>query len=59
MVDRIERRSFLTSLAALGVVPSLGAFPQGILRSAEVVPKRTYGAQTIRPLEQSDQEQEQ
>lgn len=38
MVDRIKRRSFLTSLAALGVVPSLGAFPQGILRSAEVVP---------------------
>ena len=38
MVDRMKRRSFLTSLAALGVVPSLGAFPQGILRSAEVVP---------------------
>jgi len=38
MIDRIKRRSFLTSLAALGVVPSLGAFPQGILRSAEVVP---------------------
>jgi len=31
MVDRIKRRSFLTSLAALGVVPSLGA-------CAEVVP---------------------
>lgn len=44
MVDRIKRRSFLTSLAALGVVPSLGAFPQGILRSAEVVP-------TMEPLE--------
>ena len=43
MVDRMKRRSFLTSLAALGVVPSLGAFPQGILRSAEVVP-------TIEPL---------
>ncbi len=59
MADRIpqdafrqKRRSFLTSLAALGVVPSLGA-------CAEVVPKRTYGARTIRPLEQSDQEQEQ
>ncbi|MBA7670461.1 hypothetical protein ES703_78607 [subsurface metagenome] len=52
MVDRIKRRSFLTSLAALGVVPSLGA-------CAEVVPKRTYGARAIRPLEQSDQEQEQ
>jgi L-rhamnonate dehydratase len=31
MVDRMKRRSFLTSLAALGVVPSLGA-------CAEVVP---------------------
>ncbi len=31
MIDRIKRRSFLTSLAALGVVPSLGA-------CAEVVP---------------------